>query len=258
MRRRLMQAAAQFGLSSRGAPSTTLPPDVVALLPAFGDAWLQARASGGAVTDPRFEWGAFFAPVAALVREGRSGAVLDKLHAAALNAADRRAATIGAYALFGELEPKSRDHRFLALLDDTLEHIRAAGLSSGHLNRYEADRWIELHGDLRSSFDNLVEVEVPEALARPLRRGEVRRLALTEPLPLGNAFFAEHRDDGTFIVFSERIYSLEDPTRSRYEEQHLGVFTAYEDLLRALGGELRTPTHWFDDDLEPYFPHRRA
>ncbi len=189
-------------------------------------------------------------------------AVLDGLQAAALDAADRRAAAIGAYGLFGELEPESRDPRFLSLLDDTLEQIRAAGLSSGHLNRYEADRWIELHGELRSSFDRVFEVEVPDVAdlpsARPLMRGDVRRLALTEPLPFGNAFFAEHRQDGTFVVFSERIYSHEDPTRSRYDEHHLGVFHTFEDLLRALGGELRTPTHWFDDDLEPYFPQRPA
>lgn len=243
-------------------PKTIVPGEILALLPAYGAAVLSARAAGRPVTDPRFDWPLFLGPVNTLLRVGDREQVIGELYEAAVNAEEREKATVGAYQLLAELNPKLEAPRFLSLYDDALDYMHKAGFSSGHLTRFEADRWIATHGELRSSFDGVVEVSVPGAdelpSVKPLEVGSSRMLALTEPLPNGNAFFAEHRRDGTYVVYSERPLSLDDLTRSRYEESHLGTFDSLESLLRALGEMFGTPPHWYDEDLDPYFPYRRT
>lgn len=239
-----------------------VPDGIIRQLAEYGTAVLAARREGRGITDPRFDWPNFIGPATDALRGPDSDSAVDAIFQAALEASDRERATVGAYNLIAEFNPNLDDRRFLRLFDDSLEYMRSAGFSSGHLTRYEADRWIATHGDLRSSFDGIFEVAVPDQsdlpAAKPLAPGESRMVALTEPLPRGNAFFAEHRADGKYIVFSEREYSDDDPTRSRYEEDHLGPFESLPDLLRAVGEMFGTPTYWADDDLEPYFPSRRS
>ena len=55
--------------------------------------------------------------------------------------------------------------------------------------------------------------------------GENKLLALTEPLPNGNAFYAERQAEDRYIIFSERNRSSDDPTRVRSEETYLGKFS---------------------------------
>lgn len=250
-----------MGLFQR-RPKTVVPGAILALLPAYGAAVLTARGAGQPVTDPRFDWGSFVGPVHTPLMLGDRDRVIAEVYDAAVNAEDREMATVGAYRLLAEFNPELDDPRFLSLYDKALERMRAAGFSSGHLTRFEADRWIAVHGDLRSSFDGIVEVQVPDAdqlpPAKPLEVGTSRMLALTESLPKGNAFFGEHRPDGTYVVYSERPQSAENPTRARYDEDYLGTFESLESLLRALGEMFGTPPYWSNEDLEPYFPRRRA
>ena len=250
-----------MGLFQR-RPKTSVPGEILALLPAYGAAVLSACAAGQPVTDPRFDWGSFMGPVHMELMMGDRDRAISELYDAAVSAEDKEMAVVGAYRLLAEFNPELDDPRFLALYDEALERMRAAGLSSGHLTRFEADRWIEVHGDLHSSFDGIVEVEVPDPdhapQAKPLEAGASRLFALTEPLPRGNAFFAEHRPDGTYLVYSERPRSADDPTRARCDEDYHGTFQSLEGLLRALAEMFGTPPYWSDPDLEPYFPRRRA
>jgi hypothetical protein len=141
-----------MGLFQR-RPKTSVPEAILALLPAYGAAVLNARAAGQPVTDPRFDWGSFFGPVHTELMTGDRDRVISELYDAAINAEDRDMATVGAYGLLAEFNPELDDPRFLSLYDEALELMRAAGFSSGHLTRFEADRWIAVHGDLRPSFD---------------------------------------------------------------------------------------------------------
>jgi hypothetical protein len=251
-----------MGLFSR-RPRTILEPEIPASLTAYGQAIIDGRRAGRGITDPRFGWENFILPVRrALLCDDRDGAIGELCDAASM-ADDARLARVGAYGLLDEASVELDDERFLALRDDALDYFRAQRFSSGHLTRIEADRWIEVHGDLRSSFDGIVDVdppapgEVPEpqSLDEP---GGARMIALTAPLPDGNAFFAERRDDGMFVVFSERQRSDVDQTRARYEEDDVGAFPTLTGLLAAVGQTFGTPPHWANDDLLPYFPSRRA
>lgn len=129
-------------------PKTIVPADVLASLSDYGEAVLSARAAGQPVTDPRFDWQSFVGPVHMPLMSGDRGRVIEELYEAAVRADDREKATIGAYRLLAEFNPELEDPRFLSLYDDALECMRAAGFSSGHLTRFEADRWIATHGDL--------------------------------------------------------------------------------------------------------------
>ncbi len=139
-----------MGLFQRRA-KTIVPTEILALLPAYGAAVLSGRAAGRPVVDPRFDWGNFFSPVQTPLMDDRDR-VIGELYDAAVNAEDRTLATVGAYGLLAELDPELDDRRFLALYDEALEHMRTIGFSSAHLTRNEADRWIEVHGDLHPSF----------------------------------------------------------------------------------------------------------
>lgn len=251
-----------MSLFQRG-PKKVLPASILDLLPDFGEASLRARAGGEPVTnDPRFSWDQMMAPVSRALRGEDRERAIEQLHEAAINSPRREMAILGAYQLIAEFLPDHEDRHFLYLYDASLDLLRAKGLSSGHLTGYEAQRWVAVHGDLRSSFDGIFEVEVPTDTdlppAGPLEVGDSKMLALTEPLPRGNAFFAERQGESTYLVYSERLYSLDDPRRVRCEEDQLGTFTSLEDLFRALGKMFGTPPHWSDDELAPYFPQRRA
>jgi hypothetical protein len=238
-----------------------VPPTVLAALPSYGQAVIDARRGGRPVTDPRFDWTTFVGPVHRALGSDDRGQVIAELYAAATTSPERELATLGAYRLMAESDDGLDDLRYLELCDDALEHLRALGFASGHLTGSEARRWIETHGDLRTSFDAIVDVDVPapdEApVPAPLAPGEARMVALMAALPDGNALFAEHRAGAGYVVVVEAPWSVEDPRRSRTDLQDLGVFGSLPDLLRALGARLGIPPHWADEDLKPYFPLRQ-
>jgi hypothetical protein len=215
----------------------------------------------GTPIDPRFGWD-YANPVITAMGGPARDRVIQELYDAARAASGQPLATVGAYSLLDKAHAPATDHRFLELRDASLEYMRQEGYSSGHLTRDEADRWIAVHGDLRSSFDNIVDVVVPSSAEAPpvkdLNVGESRLIALTAPLPDGNAFYAERQDQGTYMVFSERRSSSDDPTRSRWDESYLGTFASMTDLLRAVGKMFGIKPYWADEDLKPYFPSRRA
>jgi hypothetical protein len=239
-----------------------VPQHVLASLADFGEAGITARLHGTSVTDERFSWGNFFEPVSKIFFGGSREQLIEEIFNAARGEIRQPFASIGGYLLLFEFEPGLKDERFLSMQDRTLDYLHSIKASSVHLTRYEADRWIECHGDLRTSFDGIYEVAVPgppEASPdyKPLEPGQSRLLARMGPADDDNRFFGEHRADGKFIAYSERAWSDDDPTLKRYEEAQLGNFDTLPDLLRALGSMFGTPTYWADEDLAPYFPSRR-
>jgi hypothetical protein len=233
---------------------------VVASLAEYGKAVIATTGSAAPVTDPRFGW-EYMSPVVLAMNGAQRDQIIQELYDAALTAGDPPMATVGAYKLLSEWDGNLHDERFLALRDAYLNLMREMRFSSGHLTGYEAERWIELHGDLRYSFDRITDVAVPSREQAPqavdLQPGQNRQIALTGPLPDGNEFYAERRADGTYGVFSIRPKSSDDCTRGRCEER-LGPFDAMPELLRALGAYLGIRPYWADEDLDPYFPGRRS
>jgi len=210
--------------------------------------------------DSRFGWD-YVGPVINGLGRPEREAIIAQLWDIGSNATDPLV-TIGAYELLNEGASPEQDERFIALRDSTLNYLHDHKYSSGHLSRYEADRWIATHGDLRTSFDGIVERTIPNPDSLPalpeLAVGESQLLALTAPLPDGNAFYAERRDETTYIIYSERNRSADDPTRQRYDEDQLGAFASLQALYIAFGEHFGTRPWWADDRVDPYFPLQRS
>jgi hypothetical protein len=237
-----------------------VPASVIASLAEFGKAVIAGRGSASPVQYPQFGWD-YMAPVVLAMNGAQRNQVIQELYDAALTAADRPMASVGAYKLLCESDGDLHDERFVVLRDAYLELAQESGFSSGNLTGYEAQRWNEVHGNLRYSFDRITDVAVPPVGQAPLvpelQPGQEMLIALTGPLPEGNEFFAERRQDGIYGVFSIRPRSSDDHTRERYDE-HLGPFSAMPELLRAVGEYFRLKPYWAHEDLDPYFPGRRG
>jgi hypothetical protein len=144
-----------MSLFGKRGPADVVPRDVLDLLEVYGRAAFEARLRGSKVTDPRFGWPNFLGKVS-VVYQAHPDRTIAEIHAATAN---NPFARFGGYRAIVEVGPgTSRDPLFLELMDAGITMIWERNLSSGNLNRYEADRWIELHGDLRSTFDHIVDV----------------------------------------------------------------------------------------------------
>lgn len=230
-----------------------LPAHITSHLADYASQTLRRR--GGARIDQGFGWD-YVGPVINGLRGPDRESIIGELWDLGSNSSDPLV-TVGAYELLNEGASPEDDERFIALRDVTLEYLQANGYSSGDLNRDEANRWIDTHGDLRTGFDRIVKMDLPAEASAPelpsLAVGESLLLALTEPLPHGNAFYAERRDEKTYVIFSERVRSSDDPTRERYEEDYLGTFASVHDLCVALGKMFGTRPWCADDRIAPYF-----
>lgn len=249
-----------MGLFSRKTKSV-LPPALLGQLSDYGREVLDARRAVRPI-DARFGW-EFIQPVMTGLQDAsqRDGTI-EALYVTATGSPQKQLAMVGAYNLLSECEPSLRDERYLLMLDATLAEMHHRHFSSGHLNGFERDRWVEKHGDIRSSFDGIFSVSAPEfgdePTPQPLAVGESRMLAQLGPSGDDNRFFAEHREDDSYVVYSLRIRSVEDPTIMRCDEAQMGTFESLQSLLRAVGQMFDAPTYWAHEDLLPYFPSRRA
>ena len=236
--------------------STLIPADVLSQLAEFGEASWSALFAGLALDDPRFGWQNFFSKAHSACRESLVQAVAEVYGAAG----DDSTARFGAYKLIAECAPDSQDPVFLDLMDAALQLMYDRGLSSGHMTRFEADRWIAVHGDLRTSFDRIVDVAPPGPghVARiEMNPGDALMVAAMGPDSLDNQFWIELGADGKYGAFSMRKWDSDAATLARCSEDDVGQWDTADGVLRGLGGMLRTRPYWAHEQLDPYFTERR-
>ena len=244
-----------MGLFSKRS-STSVPASVLDQLGAFGQAAFDAKVSSRPVSDPRFSWENFFAKASEALRADPSQAIGEIRAAAGVE----HLAQFGGYSVIAEFDASCSDPRYLEMLDTSLQMMFDRRLSSGHLNRYEADRWIATHGDLRTSFDRIVDVAPPasdHAAEVALAPGETLMVATMGPDALDNQFWIEHTSAGTYGAFSMRQWESGDPTLTRCAEDSIGQWESVEGVLQSLGSYLGTRPFWAHEQLDPYFPRRR-
>lgn len=167
-------------------------------------------------------------------------------------------ALVGAVRLLMELatppEVLAGDVQYLAVLDGALLFLQAQGVSSGTLRPFEADRWIETHGSLRT-FIGYDLADVPpvgqEGPVREMQVGEFWKVAQLWPQPESNMIFIERRGPQLFCVLTEAPESDVDPRRKMWDwfsgDTLVGV-------LRDLGERMVTPPYWAEPALAPFFP----
>lgn len=240
---------------SRRTRSTLVPATVLKQLGEFGRASLEARVRASAVDDPRFEWDNFFSQFLPAYQSNFTQAIAE-LHAAA---GDDLFARFGGSRLVAEFDGASKESLYLDMIDGGLRLMYDRGLSSGSLTGYEADRWIQMHGDLRASFDRIVDVTVPEtqAVRASLKSGQNLMIAKMGPNPTDNEFHIERIDDHMYGAFSMRERESGDGTLTRCEEPGIQQSSDFADVFRAMGEYLRRAPYWAHEELLPYFPERR-
>jgi hypothetical protein len=236
--------------------STLIPAEVLNQLGTFGKVSWDAVVAGRSPSDPRFDWQNFFSKVESACREDLARAVAEVDSAVGEDAM----AQFGAYRLIAEFEPGNQVPAFLTMMDAALQSMYDRGLSSGHMSRFEADRWIVIHGDLRTSFDRIVDVAPadPNHTANvDLNPGQALMVAAMGPDALDNQFWIELADDGMYGAFSMRKWESEDVTLTRCAEDDVDQSNTPDGVLRGLGGMLRTRPYWAHEQLDPYFTERR-
>ena len=237
-------------------PKTLVPSEVLNQLNSFGNASWDSKVNTQPITDPRFDWSNFFSKFLPAYQADLTQAIAE-LHAAA--GADPLA-RYGGYRVVAEFDGACKDPLYLDMMDAALQMMYDRGLSSAYMTGYERDRWVETHGDIRTSFDRIVEVATPAIDAVSgieLEPGQSLMVTMQGPGPLDNQFWIERPDETTYGAFSMRLWDSDAVTLTRCEEREIGTFDTLEGVLRRLGAYLRTPSYWVHPELDPYFTERR-
>lgn len=237
-------------------PKPLVPRKLLEQLGPYGRAAWEAKINGQAVSDPRFDWTNFLSGFLPAYQKDFDRMVAE-IHAAA---GDDPFARYGGYRVITEFEADSVNPLYLQLMDVGLGMMFDRGMSSGSLTGFEAQRWIARHGDLRTSFDRIEDIDVSQARSGgpDLAGGEELMVARMGPRDLDNQFWIERLPTGTFRVFSMRQWESDSVTLTRCEEQTLPSSGSVEDVLRGLGEHLRMEPYWAHEQLVPYFPERRG
>jgi hypothetical protein len=232
-----------------------VPRDILEQLSTFGHAAFNAKVRGQHVTDPRYDWPNFYSRIFPACQANLAQAIAE-IHAAAEG---DLYAMYGGYRIIAEFEPASQNPMYMDMMDAGLKLMHDQKFASGHLTRYEADRWIATHGDLRTSFDRIVTVAPPAHHTATVRLdpGESLMVAKMGPEPLDNQFHIERRAGNAFIVFSMRQWDSDAVTLTRCEEPDIPQSDTADGVLRRLGQYLRLRPYWAHEQLEPFFPERR-
>lgn len=240
--------------SNRGS-ARLVPDDILEQLSAFGHVSFEATVYSQPVTDPRFGWPDFLSHMLPAHQTDLTRAIAE-IHTAACG---EPFAMYGGYRLIAEFEPASHDPLYLEMMDAGLQLMYDRKLSSGHLTGYEADRWIKTHGDLRTSFDRIVDVTPAEHqnVDLTLAPGESLMVAKMGPNPLDNEFHIERLSEDTYDAFSMRKATSDDIALTRCEETTIAQSDTADGVLRSLGQYLRLRPYWAHGQLDPFFPERR-
>jgi hypothetical protein len=236
-----------------------VPASMIMSLADYGRAVIAAKRSHAPVTDLRFGWD--WLSQAILPMNGpQRDQVIQELYDAAVSAGDRQMATVGAYRVLCEWDSNLQDQRFAELRDAYLHLLHQMRFTSSHLTGYESQRWIELYGELRHSFDQIVDVTVDPATLPPvaeLTPGESKLLLRMGPQSQDNEFYGERRADGLYGFYCIGIKDSDDPTKVRYDWPDIIPCATMQELLVQVGRRFGTRPYWTDAVLEPYFTGRR-
>lgn len=170
---------------------------------------------------------------------GSRDEVIRELFDAAQAAPRPDLAIYGAYRLLSDFDTALAGPRLVQLRDASLEYMRSLGFASGHLNMHVRGRSMD-----RAARRPASELGRNDRCRRSFppvgsRRQAPRPGRVTADRPHrahagGKRVLRRASRRRSYIVFSERPRSSDDPTRGRYDDANLGTFTSLPGLLRAV------------------------
>lgn len=242
-----------FGGRQQGPNGQMLPSDIVSTLERFGRHEWDWQAYGMSAEELGALMGGLY-PVASANPDG----FLQALAAAAL--------PVGGWAVYGAsrlvwelLSPGrgssiSQNPSYRAIMDDAIEFLRSNGVPPMKVRGYEWDYWID-KGGTRDTWAPRIRTPAPgEAPISVLGPGETRRVVQITSQPDSNVILVRQNEDGQYCALIDARQSDEDPRRTQWEWKTANsLYEIYIDI----GLSMQTPTHWYDKELEPYFPLSR-
>jgi len=229
-------------------PSSRMPLNTVELMTRFGKF---EAGHGQSFDDPSSIWTETQEPYFPLASDSPSE-FLQMLGDAVL--------PIGGWASFGAartavnlLTPENRTGpSYDAIINASLEFLRANGVPPMKLTGIEWDFWLDLGGDADSWIPR-IPAPLSSTPLTPFSIGEMRRVAVMNSAPDSNQLFVTLKDDGRYQAIIEAKWSDEDPTRSQSEWGGYWSDSLYELYLK-IALNLQVPPTWYDEELLPFFP----
>jgi hypothetical protein len=233
------------GTGSHGA--RTLPENIVDLMATFGRYEFDPT---GSTTDPGFIWNEVCAPLLPIAQADTPG-FLRALANAVLPA--------GSWSVYGGsrlvqdlLGGDVDDVSYHAMLEASLDFLRALGVPRSRLNGYEDEFWRRTRGRTEPWLTSRPLPSDPDLT--PLAPGESRRIAQVERGDQSNAVIVRVTDTGVFEALIDARRSDDD--RRRVTNLWKTASSQY-DLYRDVAESFQVPCFWVDPQLEPFFPYAR-
>jgi hypothetical protein len=160
-------------------------------------------------------------------------------------------AAFGAVRTVSDIAPALGGSHYLALLDASIAFLRRASLPPNRVPGLEWERFLACGGSADTWLSRRPTPSPTDARITPLAPGETRRVAQIDSRSDSNVILVHRREDGRYESLIDARWSDEDAGRSLSPWEC--AETQYEVYVR-IGLSLQAPCHWFDAELEPYFP----
>jgi hypothetical protein len=161
-------------------------------------------------------------------------------------------AAYGAERLMIEVAGGSHEHpAYGQIMDASLNFLRTNGVPPMNVTGYEWRHWIASGGTNETWLQRRLTPTSEQAPISDLSAGETRRLAQLVAGDHSNVFMVQRTLDGRFRWIVDAEQSDTDPERTQYVHMTAG---SLHDLYIQIGLALQSPPHWYDCELEPYFP----
>lgn len=167
--------------------------------------------------------------------------------------------SVGGWAAFGgactawELLRSEDRHGqgYEALMTAAVDFLRRNGVPPMRVKGYLWSHWVDHGGTVDTWIPRVPTPTAVQAPITPLRAGELRRIAVLSPQPDANVVLVRLEADGTHIGVIDARQSDDKPRRTQWDWKSAA---SSHSLYIDVGLALQTPPHWFDPELEPYFP----
>lgn len=140
---------------------------------------------------------------------------------------------------------------YIALMDTSLEFLRASGVPSVLLNGREEIYWKAMGKTMDTWVTWPPTPSQQQAPITDVLPNEVRRVAQLTSEADSNVIFVRQENDGRYCALIDSMWGSSDPRRVQREWQ--SAESLYE-LYIMIGRLLMEPPHWYDRELKPYFP----
>jgi hypothetical protein len=137
------------------------------------------------------------------------------------------------------------------IMDAALNFLRSNGVPPKMVTGHEWTHWLDSGGTVDTWVPRRPPPTEDDAPISELQVGQTRRLAQLSGDPESNVFLVQRAQDGRYCWMIDSKASDDDPRRTQWVYR---TSEALHELYIQIGLNLQVPPHWYDSELELYFP----